>query len=150
MAGRDPSERIFPGLNKKSLLAHVARICVAAGVRAVCTHGLRGTNYTMTLVIEERMASTARSLGHGGLGVGRSHYLMAGAEASARAAMMERLLFAPAEDASEIEVLEYEIASANARLATLRAHPPAAPAELEPELGTPISKPIPRHLKLVG
>lgn len=92
--GKAPGARILAGMTRGTLLKHVYRICAAAGVPDVCTHGLRGTFTTQTRRAQSDTATVAKHLGHADQGAtARRHYMEDGTEQSAAGLLMERRLF---------------------------------------------------------
>ncbi len=117
--GQGPEALLFGGMCDGTLLGHVKRICQIAGVPEICTHGLRGTHVTLTMEVETALQGSARAVGHANTGVTRDHYLAGGAEQSARAAMLETLLFA--RDESDDAAAEREERELVERLEAIRA-----------------------------
>jgi integrase len=127
-AGQGPGAYIFSTMTENTLLKHVRRICDVAGVPSVCTHGLRGTQISLTLEVTTSLEASSRSAGHGGTGVTRAHYLAAGVETSARAMLLERILLElpdPAEEARKLAEAEAEVRAAQAKLESLRGTSPS-------------------------
>lgn len=117
-----PTEYIFGTMTSNTLLEHVRRLCEVAGVTSVCTHGLRGTQITLTVEIDTLVKGASKSAGHSDTGVTRAHYLAAGVEQSARARLMEEMLLADdTQDEEAIEAAEREAREAMAKLEALRA-----------------------------
>lgn len=89
-AGRDPAAWLFPSYSSSGhrgenwLLDAGRRLCKAAGVPRVTTHGLRGTWATLTSEAGTQGHVVARELGHASQEVTRRHYIEPGAEARAR------------------------------------------------------------------
>lgn len=78
-AGRGGGEPLFGDVDRHWLYRHVQRLCKAAGVPLVCTHGLRGTQASIS-VLAVPAEHVAAALGQTGPAVTRRHYLAAGAE----------------------------------------------------------------------
>lgn len=78
-----------PARSTSWLEGEVAEVCQAAGVTAVCPHGLRGTHATLAEAAGVSAAAVAASLGHTTPAVTGRHYTLPEARDGARA---ERLL----------------------------------------------------------
>jgi integrase len=99
--GKPLDARIFGEMTRYALHYHVKRYCRLAEVPIVPPHGLRGTFATLAVTAElnggasTSTASVARTIGHshhdGGATL-RRHYLAPGAEESAAAARVGRIL----------------------------------------------------------
>lgn len=112
--GQAPDAFLFGSMTDGTLLKAVHRLCGVAGVPEVCTHGLRGTQISLTVEIGAMVAEAGRRAGHAGVAVTRAHYMAAGTEESARAARMEALLLN-----DEIGRQETEMAAAEREMAEL-------------------------------
>jgi integrase len=114
---------IFRGMTNNTLLNHVERLCEVAGVKVITAHGLRDTWSDLTMDVLARMDKTARGMGHADSRVTAEHYLSAGTEQSARAAMMEDLLLSTEtqQGETEDEMIEREMREAEEKLAALKA-----------------------------
>lgn len=122
--GQGPDAYIFGTMTDGTLLKHVNRLCVAAGVPTVVTHALRGTQISLTVEVDSVVKAASVNAGHGDTGVTRSHYMAAGVEQSARAKLMEEILLAsrdPEAEARELAAAEAEARAAQAKLDALRA-----------------------------
>lgn len=117
-----PDDYIFGSMTDGTLLRAVKRLCHSAGVTTVCTHGLRGTQITLTVQVNDVVKMASKGAGHGSTGVTRAHYLASGVEASARAKLMEEILLQDPDDANaeEIAAAEAEAREAMETLARLR------------------------------
>lgn len=62
------------------LLDHVRRVCKAAGVPLVCTHGLRGTHASLAVEAGATSHVVSAALGHAHVGVTNRHYIDVGAK----------------------------------------------------------------------
>jgi integrase len=96
-AGRDPAALVFEAATGRPhhrcwLETWVRRVCSAAGVPAVCPHGLRGTH--TSLADEQGVApeAVARSLGHESRRTTDRHYSAPGAADTGRAQRVLRVL----------------------------------------------------------
>jgi integrase len=122
--GQGPDAYLFGSMTDGTLLKHVHRLCEIAGVPEVCTHGLRGTQISLTIEVGSLVEAASRGAGHADTGVTRNHYMAAGVEQSARAKVMEELLLrdrSAEQEAAELAEAEREMAQAAAKLASLRA-----------------------------
>lgn len=80
-AGKNGSDRLFPGTNRDWLRYHTQRLCKKAGVPVITSHGLRGTH--SSLARQEVPADhVARVLGHAGPAITRSNYFAPGVESA--------------------------------------------------------------------
>lgn len=86
-AGKESGDRLLgPDANRHWVLRAVARICKAAKVPVVTTHGLRGTHATLAVDAGITGGAVAASLGHESFeGVTVRHYASADSVAGARA-----------------------------------------------------------------
>lgn len=91
VAGRGGGEPLFGDVDRHWLYRHVRRLCKAAGVPVVCTHGLRGTQASIS-VLAVPAEHVAAALGQTGPAITRRHYLAAGAEQSGRQRSALRIL----------------------------------------------------------
>jgi integrase len=114
---------LFRGMTNGTLLGHVRRICEDAKVPEVCAHGIRGTWIDLTAEYEQKLEKVAAAAGHADTAVTKRHYMSAGTEQSARAAMMEDLLLQVADERGETDaqMVEREQREAEERLAALKA-----------------------------
>lgn len=128
--GLAPDAFIFGTMTDGTLLKHVHRLCGVASVPEVCTHGLRGTQISLTVEIGAMVAEAGRRAGHAGVAVTRAHYMAPGTEDSARAERMESLLLNDEAARAESDLVEAERLAAEmaVRIAELRARARAAPA----------------------
>ncbi len=113
-------------------MKYVHDLCGRLGINDVCTHGLRGTQLSLTVAVAQDVERASRAAGHADTGVTRSHYLAAGVEQSARARVMEEILLTTASEEQrqlELEEAEREMAAATAKLNALR-------SPESPKLGT--------------
>ena len=143
--------RIFRGMTNNTLLNHVERLCEVAAVKVITAHGLRDTWSDLTMDVLSRMDKTAKSMGHADSRVTAEHYLSAGTEQSARAAMMEDLLLTTEtqDGESEEDMMERELAEAEEKLAALRARKAGGQtAQVRTDRG-PATQPAVPALKLV-
>jgi len=63
--GMQPTDRLFgPKANRQTVLRHARRICRAAGVPTVYSHGLRGTHASLAMTAGATGALIAAALGH--------------------------------------------------------------------------------------
>ncbi len=132
--GQGPEAYLFGTMTSGTLLDHVARLCATAGVPRVCTHGLRGTQISLTVEVGTLVTAASKGAGHAATGVTRRHYLAAGVEQSARAALMEEILLTdsnPEAEAADLAAAEAEVRAANEKLERLRG------AKVSPRLGIP-------------
>jgi integrase len=121
--GQVPDSYLFGSLTSGTLLKYVRNLSRAVGTET-CTHGLRGTQLSLTVAVAQDVERASRAAGHADTGVTRAHYLASGVEASARAKLMEEILLAERDEAAEraeVEAAEREMASAQARLDSIRA-----------------------------
>jgi hypothetical protein len=149
-AGKQPDEYIFGTLTDGTLLVYVKELCERAGVPVVTTYGLRGTHNSCTMQVSKLVEAASKGAGHGSVAVTRSHYIAAGVEQSARAGLMEELLFADLQHEAE------EIAARDAREAAKAAETLARlqkPTAGNTPAGDNNEKAVPndqkRHLKAV-
>jgi len=122
--GQGKEAHLFGSMTDGTLLKHVARLCGVAGVPVVCTHGLRGTQISLTVEVDALVTAASKGAGHADTGVTRQHYMAAGVEQSARAKLMEEILLTEqsnADEAAEIAAAEKEAREAAEKLARLRA-----------------------------
>lgn len=99
--GMQPDDRIFGAMTRHMLHYHVVRFAELAGVPRVTPHGLRGTFATLAVTGGSAAAALAPQFGHNDDGATmRRHYLAPGAEETANAARVERVLAAPEETAT--------------------------------------------------
>ena len=75
-----------------SLWTAVQRLCLAAGVTAVCTHSLRGLYATLAVESGALSETVASSLGHGSFAVTEKHYAQASSVSNVRTARVDQLL----------------------------------------------------------
>ena len=75
-----------------SLWAAVQRLCLAAGVTAVCTHSLRGLYATLAVESGALSETVASSLGHGSFAMTEKHYAQASSVSNVRTARVDQLL----------------------------------------------------------
>jgi integrase len=144
--GQAADAYLFGSMTDGTLLKHVERLCEVAGVPRVCTHGLRGTQITLTVEIAGDVERASRAAGHADTGVTRSHYMAAGVEQSTRAKLMEEILLADRaseQEAAELAAAEQEMREAARKLESLRSREqvrlgttaiPAYPAASKPDL----------------
>jgi integrase len=74
------------------LWAAVQRLCLAAGVTAVCTHSLRGLYATLAVESGALSETVASSLGHGSFAMTEKHYAQASSVSNVRTARVDQLL----------------------------------------------------------
>lgn len=97
-AGKQPEEYLFgaspSGGPKKRQLLHVAvrRVCIAAGVPAVCPHSLRGLWATAGVRSGALSHAVAAALGHGSFQVTAKHYVQPGTLEGARTERLVKML----------------------------------------------------------
>lgn len=97
-----PQACLFGKMHMNTLLKTVKRICADAGLPQVCTHGLRGSYASNEVESGVPVQQVSRSVGHGGVGVTRQHYLRPGSEQTQRARQWEgRLGTTPPADDSQ-------------------------------------------------
>lgn len=126
--GQGPEARLFGTMTTNTLLGHVRRLAEIARVPEICTHGLRGTQISLTVEVGALVEAASKGAGHAGTGVTRAHYLAAGVEQSARAKLMEDILLATpdaAEEARKLAEAEAEVLAAQAKLDSMRKRPHA-------------------------
>lgn len=90
-AGKGPRESLF-GLTSSQARYRCKELCAQAGVPIVTPHGLRGTNATLRVHLDETPGAIAAALGHGSFGVTAAHYVAPGVApgaARAEAALLE-------------------------------------------------------------
>ncbi len=87
--GRKPTDRLLSVTRRETLRKWVRRICVAAGVPMVTTHGLRGLCGSLNT---ELVADVARMLGHSSSRVTLMHYVDPSALQAGRTMTMDDLL----------------------------------------------------------
>jgi integrase len=75
---------LFPDRDRHWVLYHVRRLCRLAGVPEVTTHGLRGTQSTISRAGGASAEVVAAQLGHASTGVQDRHYVQPDAAADAR------------------------------------------------------------------
>ncbi len=142
--GRAPDEYVFGTLTDGTLLKYVHRLCAELGVTDVCTHGLRGTQLSLTVAVAQDVERASRAAGHADTGVTRAHYLAAGVEASSRAKLMEEMMLVDhdaEERRRELEAAEAEMRAAGERLRALREQVGLGTSRGGVYPGTPISDP---------
>lgn len=71
------------------LWAAVQRLCLAAGVTAVCTHSLRGLYATLAVESGALSETVASSLGHGSFAMTEKHYAQASSVSNVRTARVD-------------------------------------------------------------
>lgn len=91
VAGRRGDQRLWGDVDRHWLRYHVHRLCRAARVPRVTTHGLRGTQASLS-VLAASAEHVAAQLGQVGPGVTRRHYLAPGAEQTGRQRAALRVL----------------------------------------------------------
>jgi len=73
--GKSGDDRLFPpAADKNWMLRSVKRLCKAAGVRVVTSHGLRGTQATLSVETGMAGMAIAKHLGHEDFGITSRHY----------------------------------------------------------------------------
>ena len=87
--GRKPTDRLLSVTRRETVRKWVRRICAAAGVPMVTTHGLRGLCGSLNT---EVVADVARMLGHSSSRVTLMHYVDPSALQSGRTMTMDHLL----------------------------------------------------------
>lgn len=141
--GQAPEALVFRGMTNGTLLGHVKRLCEVAGVPMVCAHGLRGTWGDITVEIEGKVDSAAKTMGHASAEITRRAYLSAGTEQSVKAAFMESKLLEIVDESAqenELELAEREAREADERLTALRMR---AASRVALELGSTAKTSIP-------
>jgi integrase len=141
--GQGPDAYLFGPMTDGTLLKYVRKTCGVLGITGVCTHGLRGTQITLTVAIAQDVERASRAAGHATTGVTRAHYMAAGVEQSSRAALMEEILLSDTDDkqaAADLAEAEREMAAAQAKLAALKTR-----GAVTLSLGTRPSSSYPEH-----
>lgn len=85
--GRQPIDRLLPGVDRYAVRRHVHRLCRAAGVPLVCAHSMRGLLATLAVEGGAVLAQVADGLGHSSPAVTLMHYAQPG---SAQAGSQKR------------------------------------------------------------
>jgi len=77
--GKAPTDRIFGAkAGRHWVLRSVLRVCEAAGVQTISTHGLRGTHATLAVGAGMTGPAVAASLGHEDFSITSRHYAAPG------------------------------------------------------------------------
>lgn len=86
VVGKSADDRIFGDHDRHWLRKATIRVCEAAGVSVLCTHGLRGTHASLAVDAGVAGVAVAASLGHESFeGVTARHYATGGSVDAARA-----------------------------------------------------------------